>query len=190
MDPTAPPDPSETGLAADILRDIIPRADNDRDRRRIMAIYYCGEPHLEDTMWGALAYASEKGMKLDKSYLPGVLELGASIDYGDVMFEYVDFNIFEDGDEATQLEPSLKRATADVLREVLLQVPNEEERKRILAPLHNEDYQVEDLVWVALDYAAKNDIKLEKVYWPHLARLAQAINREDLLEEVDRSIFE
>ena len=96
IDRTLPPDESVKGVAAEILREIIPKVDNDRDREMIMYPYYCGEPSVDATVWGALAYASEKGWKLDKSYKPRILELATSLDYGEDALEYVDFSIFDD----------------------------------------------------------------------------------------------
>lgn len=95
FDTTAPPDASVTELSADILREIVPKIDNDRDRAIVMYPYYCGEPSVDDAAWSALAYVGEKGWKLDKSYWPRIQELAATSDYGDDALECVDPAIFE-----------------------------------------------------------------------------------------------
>ncbi len=96
IDRTLPPDESVKGVAADILRDVVARIDNSKDKEYVLEAYYCGESSADDAVWDALTYVREKGWKLDSSYKQRIIELAASLEYGEDALEYVDFSIFDD----------------------------------------------------------------------------------------------
>ena len=96
VDRTAPPAASIKGVAADILRDVVARIDNDDDKERVLSGAYGPEPSIDDAVWDALDYVRVNGWKLDKSYKPRIIELAATLDYGEDALEYVDFSIFDD----------------------------------------------------------------------------------------------
>ncbi|MDO5049344.1 MAG: hypothetical protein Q4D87_05620 [Actinomycetaceae bacterium] len=82
------------GVAADILREVIPQVDSIRMRIMILEPFYWGEGRAEDAVWEALLYAGDHGIKLDKSYWPAIVQLAKEEEFEDVLKD-VDPSIFE-----------------------------------------------------------------------------------------------
>lgn len=91
--PSDPPPFGFTGVAADILREVIPQVDSVDEKELILEPLYCGEGRTEDAVWGALEYAGDNGIKLDKNYWPALLKLAEDEEYEDFL-EIIDPTIF------------------------------------------------------------------------------------------------
>lgn len=91
--PSDPPPFSVPGVAADILREVIPQVDKTAEKELILEPFYCGEGRAEDAVWGALEYAGENGIKLDIKYWRLLVQLAKNEEYEDFL-ENVDPTIF------------------------------------------------------------------------------------------------